>query len=219
MIVGNIRMEIQKGAQKAVYEGPKFVKEELQIAKKQAEITKAIRQAKKSTAGVDYVYFAKEVTVKPIVKAAKAIKQGVIAYVDGVKSNLDILTVEKVLKNKKVAKLNAEKSKVLEDFNARTEDTARYNARADKAYAEYKAEQVIVEAIEHVKKEIYYDAVGTLDLIKTQKQALLAKLEKLEKIEKATDSILDYQAPNLWSTYSEQGHLLLQNLNDPKIVK
>lgn len=187
-------MTVEKlGSNLIKFEAPKFIAEEVQIARKQAEIRKEIAAARRSPNG--YADFAKETTIGAIVKAAKQIKKGFVDYIDNIKFNFELLKEKKAIKKANITDLKGQGSKLTEDFNARRAFTAEDNLRIEKENAAYEAEQALQVVANHDKKQGYYNLVNDLDNITTRKIQITKELEQLNSKEVELNKNMDELFP------------------------
>lgn len=174
-------MTVEKVGQvieKAVYQAPKFVAEEIQFANQQAKIRKEIAAARLSSNSY-YGDLVKDMTIKPIINIAKQIKKGVINYVNDVKKNWSSARYESNMRNEYIDALKIEKAQLKEGLKTRQLNTATDNARIAEDNKLFDAEQALELAADHDKKQTYLNLVVDLDNIETRKLQITEELKQL----------------------------------------
>lgn len=189
-------MTVEKVGQvieKAVFKAPKFTPEEIQIARQQAKIRNEMAKVKQTSNG--YVELVKDITITPIVNAAKHIKDGVVEYFENIKFNFDLVKENKAIKKGKVADLQNKSSKLTEDFNARRAFTTEDNLRIEKENAVHGVEQAPELKAIHDKTQGYYNLVGNLDTMTAREQQLKRELEQLNIEKSKINEFMDQNFP------------------------
>lgn len=112
------------------------------------------------------------------------------------KDNARITKENAKYKKEQLKKLKSAHQKGQNKYNSssfkemETEFTAKDNARITRENEQYKNEQSLDRAIAHINRQTYYDGIGELENIRSEKAILMKQLEALSEQEAALDANL-----------------------------